>query len=133
LSTTTTTIGEPWQSMLDEAKKRRIAATNTKEANKATGDIRKIRLQAARVKGVHSELEWANLVAACDCRCVMCGLKLLKQQIQKDHIVPIYQGGSDGIENLQPLCAACNARKGPDSFNWVAYRLEHGYEQEGGN
>jgi len=48
----------------------------------------------------------------------------------KDHIVPIYRGGSDGLENLQPLCRECNTQKGPEVFNWAAYRDAHGFEAE---
>lgn len=124
-------IGEPWQSQLDVAIMRRDAATTSLYKSRANSEIRKIRLMAARVKGTHTEAQWLGLVAALKCRCVMCGIEIDAAQIQKDHIIPIYQGGSDGIENIQPLCRPCNASKGPDTFNWVEYRIEHGFGGDG--
>lgn len=32
--------------------------------------------------------------------------------LTKDHIVPKSKGGADHVDNLQPMCAECNARKG---------------------
>jgi 5-methylcytosine-specific restriction endonuclease McrA len=121
-------IGEPWQSELNEAFAHREAATTSAAKSRANAWIRSVRLQAARAKGTHTESEWLRMVSAFQCRCVMCGAQMEASEIQKDHIIPIYQGGSDGIENLQPLCRPCNTSKGPDTFDWVSYRVEHGFE-----
>ena len=82
---------------------------------------RRERIMAARAKGTHTKEEWAALVREFNGRCVICDV-LVDGAPQKDHIVPIYQGGSDGIDNLQPVCPRCNQSKGPDSTNWVAIR-----------
>ncbi len=120
-------IGDPFQSELEAAMKMRDEATTSKERSRANSRIRAIRLQAARSKGQHTEAEWTSLVERLDSRCAMCGDYGASVKLQKDHVVPIYQGGSDGIDNLQPLCEGCNAAKGPESTNWAAYRLEKGF------
>ena len=71
------------------------------------------RLAEARKLGSHTDAEWSNMLEICDWRCVRCGTKTEGPPC-KDHIRPIYRGGSDGIENIQPLCRECNSKKGPD-------------------
>lgn len=78
------------------------------EQNRAN---RSKRLANARRLATHSPEEWKALVEVCGGHCLRCGAP----EYCKDHIVPIYQGGSDGIENLQPLCRSCNSSKGPDN------------------
>lgn len=73
--------------------------------------VRKDRLKKARERGSHTRVEWEEMLRAADDKCVICGAS----PCQKDHIIPIYQGGSDSIRNLQPLCRSCNCRKGPDA------------------
>jgi len=73
--------------------------------------LRSERLAEARRKARHSPEEWGVLVEICGRKCVRCGAT---GQVVRDHIVPIYQGGDDGIGNIQPLCASCNSSKGPD-------------------
>lgn len=77
-----------------------------------SGDLRSDRLAKARQLARHSVEQWNAVVLACGGACVICGVT---GRVVKDHIKPIYQGGSDGIENLQPLCDRCNSKKGPDS------------------
>lgn len=79
------------------------------------------RLAAARQKGTHTKEEWVNLVEIMGHKCVRCGISaddLEGGVLCKDHILPIYQGGSDSIENIQPLCRNCNSSKGPESKDW---------------
>lgn len=80
--------------------------------------LRRERLAAARSRGTHTKAEWAAVLAEVDGECVRCGVAC--ERLQKDHIVPIYQGGSDGLDNLQPVCARCNAQKGPETTNWLS-------------
>lgn len=92
-------------------------------ARDARGKIkRRERLATARLLGTHTKEDWDRLKSEFDYRCVKCGMDRMGLSLDKDHIVPLYQGGSDGIENIQPPCAWCNAKKGPDSFNWIAFR-----------
>lgn len=99
-----------------------ISRSQRKQIN---NQLRKERMAAARVKGTHSPLEWEQLKAEFNYRCVRCGADDFG--VQKDHIVPVYQGGSDSIVNLQPLCASCNSSKGPETFSWVQFRREGGF------
>ena len=75
---------------------------------------RSLRLSEARLKGFHSKSEWEFLKHACGNICVICKGASGLLNVEKDHIIPIYQGGSDAIDNLQPACARCNASKGAD-------------------
>jgi hypothetical protein len=73
------------------------------------------RLTNARAIATHTNAEWTSLLNFCENRCCKCSQPLL---VVKDHIIPVYQGGSDGIENLQPLCRRCNSSKGPDNQDY---------------
>lgn len=76
--------------------------------------LRSERLAAARKIATHTAAEWERMKELCGNTCVRCGAD---GQLVKDHIKPIYQGGSDGIENLQPLCKPCNSSKGPEAID----------------
>jgi len=114
--------GPYWQGPINpmdaEIKRRKAEEWREKKRLRACvdGRLRQSRLRAARLKGTHTDEEWKRLVAACYLSCVRClryGGKL-----SKDHIVPIYLGGSDAISNLQPLCQHCNGSKFSESYDW---------------
>ena len=89
----------------------RGAAGKWGESSTDSAATRGKRLSEARAKATHTKEEWALMLAICGPACLRCGST---SSLVKDHIVPIYAGGSDGIENLQPLCKSCNCAKGPD-------------------
>lgn len=74
--------------------------------------LRGERLAKARSIARHTNYQWMALLEFHNSQCLKCGTN---ENIVKDHIVPIYKGGSDGIDNIQPLCRSCNAGKGPDT------------------
>ena len=71
-------------------------------------------------KGSHTKSEWEKKRDQFD-ECPDCGSlwedipprpdKRYTSVITKDHIVPLNQGGTDDITNIQPLCYRCNFGK----------------------
>ena len=60
--------------------------------------------------GSHTAIEWREMKSNYDYKCVLCG-SYQPFKMTKDHIIPLSKGGSDYIENIQPLCRSCNCRK----------------------
>ena len=44
-------------------------------------------------------------------RCVRCGFDVSPRAYICDHIIPLSEGGTSAIENLQTLCRSCSKRK----------------------
>lgn len=61
--------------------------------------------------GSHTESEWWVLKAQYNWTCPCCHKQEPKVKLTRDHIIPVSKGGSDNIENIQPLCRPCNSKK----------------------
>lgn len=59
-------------------------------------------------EGSHSLEEWLHLKEKHAFRCANCNEK---KKLTKDHIIPLSKGGTDYIDNIQPLCRNCNSKK----------------------
>jgi len=101
------------QERSEKSSKARTSALS-KWGNNTNQAKRSERLTEARKKATHTKDEWEEMRLFFG-ECVKCGNK---EDLVKDHITPIYQGGSDGLDNLQPLCRKCNASKGADSTDY---------------
>lgn len=53
-------------------------------------------------------------------RCLECGATNHEIRLEVDHIIPVSQGGTDELNNLQTLCYKCNQAKGNRA--WTAGR-----------
>lgn len=59
--------------------------------------------------GSYSGEEWLALLDFYGHRCCICATD---GKLTVDHVVALANGGSNNLDNLQPLCAPCNSRKG---------------------
>ncbi len=76
-----------------------VAATNRRRALKYASE------------STHTEEEWQELKAFYNFKCLRCGVQEPDIKLTRDHVIPLTQGGSDSIDNVQPLCARCNSKK----------------------
>ena len=66
--------------------------------------------------GFHSKGEWETLKAQYNWTCLACIKREPEIKLTKDHIISVLHGGSDNIENIQPLCKRCNSIKSTKSW-----------------
>ena len=106
-------------SVAEYAKENRESVNAYKLAWQKTEKGRKTSLQSTRRRiarklnapGSHTMDEFYDLCAEFEDHCLLCLQKHDRSKLTIDHVVPLCDGGSDGIENLQPLCMTCNRAK----------------------
>jgi uncharacterized protein YdaU (DUF1376 family) len=98
----------------DAAGKKAAVRWDSDPQNKGR-HLRSQRISEARQKGSHTPMQWEVMKQIHGHICIQCGD--VGVELIKDHIQPIYQGGSDGVENIQPMCRKCNASKGPEAID----------------
>lgn len=106
-----------WEAQHPERRAERRRVWLATDRGKAARKLRTKRLKENG--GSHTAAEWADLCGLYGGMCLCCGAT--DKPLTKDHVKPIMQGGGDCIENLQPLCADCNSRKGG---RWIDYRID---------
>lgn len=114
---------KPWNKGLKTSEETRLKMSLSRkgkpEGKKAISWQRnkRNRLKQATAKelGSHTYGEWELLKKQYNYTCPCCGLSEPFNQKSKylteDHIIPLSKGGSDLIENIQPLCLSCNIKK----------------------
>ena len=94
-----------------------------KQSN-AMAKARAAKLKSAREKGTHTEKQWIAILEEFEYRCLRCG-NVQDDGLTKDHIQAVARGGSDAIDNIQPLCRQCNSAQ--KQFNWIVWRRANGF------
>ena len=60
-------------------------------------------------EGKFTPAEWRSLLDKYEHKCLWCGKTGVKLTV--DHVLPVSKGGTNYIDNIQPLCDHCNKSK----------------------
>lgn len=61
--------------------------------------------------GKFTPQQWSELKAYYNYTCLCCGKREPEIKLTIDHVIPISLGGTNFIDNIQPLCSFCNKSK----------------------
>lgn len=75
----------------------------------------RIKRQRKRAAGTLTATEWRSVLDRHGHLCLCCGSD---DPATIDHVVPLSRGGSNTIDNVQPLCNGCNMRKATKTIDY---------------
>jgi 5-methylcytosine-specific restriction endonuclease McrA len=78
------------------------------------------RARVLQAEGSFTSKEWKKLCKYYQYTCLCCRKCEPEIKLTVDHVIPLSRGGSNSIENLQPLCQSCNSSK---STQIIDYRV----------
>lgn len=81
-------------------------------------------MRAAKAKATHTPTEWHAKVRNSPKVCRYCETGLNPFNMVKDHMIAVERGGSDGIDNVQPICWECNGEKRTTPHDEFVYKGE---------
>lgn len=84
---------------------------NARNKEKIAMYVKRRRASRKNAEGLHSVGEWELLKKQYNFTCPCCQRSEPQIKLTEDHIIPLSKGGSDYIENIQPLCGSCNSKK----------------------
>lgn len=79
--------------------------------NEAAEAKRRYRARKMNADGNFTEEEWIVLKEFFNFTCLCCSKQEPEIKLTRDHVIPLIRGGSDSIDNIQPLCEDCNRSK----------------------
>lgn len=98
----------------ENPEKARFKSTkwNKNHPEKIRETINRRRARKVAAIGSHTNKDFIELCEDTEWRCLRCGAPHTIKKLTEDHIVPLSKGGTDNIDNIQPLCGSCNGAKG---------------------
>lgn len=86
---------------------------------------RRYRARKNEAPGEFTRAEFETLCETMGNVCLRCGITGEFSPLHADHVVAISRGGSNDIDNIQPLCESCNKSKGARHVDYrpLTYQL----------
>lgn len=92
--------------------KKYLTLEQARKAKSGSATNRRLKLHKLVQQGLtHTLGEWELLKKQYGYICPGCKKSEPDILLTRDHIIPLSKGGTDCIENIQPLCQSCNSHK----------------------
>jgi 5-methylcytosine-specific restriction endonuclease McrA len=98
-----------WQENNKERHAQTMKVWRNNNPDKVLAYRKRMYALAKAAEGSHTKQEWDDLKDKYGYKCLACGQ--VPDKLTQGHVVSRSIGGSDYIDNIQPLCRPCSSRK----------------------